>query len=189
MAGRAAEWLEALQGLGIDKPTRIMNVCGGHERSISVAGLRTVIPETVELVPGPGCPVCICPEEDVYEAIQLALHEDITLVAFGDMLRVPVNAPKREPRSLEQAKAAGADIRPIASPVEAVRLAREDPSRTIVFFAAGFETTTAPVAAMLAEGAPDNLLVLLSGRLTWPAVAMLLDSGKPGFDARGIEKP
>ena len=183
MAGRAAEWLEALQGLGIDTPTRIMNVCGGHERSISVAGLRTVIPDTVELVPGPGCPVCICPEEDVYEAIQLALHEDITLVAFGDMLRVPVNVPKREPRSLEQAKAAGADIRPIASPVEAVRLAREDPSRTIVFFAAGFETTTAPVAAMLAEGAPDNLLVLLSGRLTWPAVAMLLDSGKPGFDA------
>jgi hydrogenase expression/formation protein HypD len=183
MAGRAAAWLEALQGLGIDKPTRIMNVCGGHERSISVAGLRTVIPEAVELVPGPGCPVCICPEEDVYEAIQLALHEDITLVAFGDMLRVPVNVPKREPRSLEQAKAAGADIRPIASPVEAVRLAREDPSRTVVFFAAGFETTTAPVAAMLAQGAPDNLLVLLSGRLTWPAVAMLLDSGKPGFDA------
>jgi hydrogenase expression/formation protein HypD len=183
MVGRAAAWLEALQGLGIDKPTRIMNVCGGHERSISVAGLRTVIPDAVELVPGPGCPVCICPEEDVYEAIQLALHEDITLVAFGDMLRVPVNVPKREPRSLELAKAAGADIRPIASPVEAVRLAREDPSRTVVFFAAGFETTTAPVAAMLAEGAPDNLLVLLSGRLTWPAVAMLLDSGKPGFDA------
>jgi hydrogenase expression/formation protein HypD len=160
-----------------------MNVCGGHERSISVAGLRTVIPGNVELVPGPGCPVCICPEEDVYEAIQIALNEDVTLVAFGDMLRVPVNVPRREPRSLEQAKAAGADIRPIASPVEAVRLARQDPARKVVFFAAGFETTTAPVAAMLAEGAPDNLLVLLSGRLTWPAVAMLLDSGEPGFDA------
>ena len=183
MSRNAAEWLDALRGLGVDAPLRIMNVCGGHERSISVAGLRTIIPDNIELVPGPGCPVCICPEEDVYEAIQLALNEDVTLVAFGDMLRVPVNVPKREPRSLEQAKAAGADIRPIASPTEAVRIGKEDPTRRVVFFAAGFETTTAPVAAMLAEGAPDNLLVLLSGRLTWPAVAMLLDSGKPGFDA------
>jgi hydrogenase expression/formation protein HypD len=183
MARGAADWLRELQDLGIDQPLRIMNVCGGHERSISAADLRTIIPAAVELVPGPGCPVCICPEEDVYEAMQLALNEDITLVAFGDMLRVPVNVPKREPRSLEQAKAAGADIRPIASPTEAVRIANEDPSRLVVFFAAGFETTTAPVASMLAEGAPDNLLVLLSGRLTWPAVAMLLQSGTPGFDA------
>ena len=181
---RSAEyWLEALRGLKLERKVRIMNVCGGHERSISMAGLRTAIPENIELVPGPGCPVCICPEEDVFEAIQLALNEDITLVAFGDMLRVPVNVPKREPRSLEQARAAGADIRPIASPTEAVRIAADNPSRNVVFFAAGFETTTAPVAAMLSEGAPENLLVLLSGRLTWPAVAMLLDSGKPGFDA------
>ena len=183
MSHSAAERLKSLRALRVDRPVRIMNVCGGHERSISVAGLRAVLPDNVELVPGPGCPVCICPEEDVYEAIQLALHEDITLVAFGDMLRVPVNAPKREPRSLEQAKAAGADIRPIASPIDAVRIAKQDPARLVVFFAAGFETTTAPVAAMLAEGVPDNLLVLLSGRLTWPAVALLLDSGTPGFDA------
>ena len=183
MTKSAADWLQELQSLGIETPLRIMNVCGGHERSISSAGLRTIIPTNIELVPGPGCPVCICPEEDVYEAIQLALNENIVLVAFGDMLRVPVNVPRREPRSLEQAKAAGADIRPIASPTEAVRIASEDPTRTVVFFAAGFETTTAPVASMLAEGVPDNLLVLLSGRLTWPAVAMLLNSGKPGFDA------
>jgi hydrogenase expression/formation protein HypD len=183
MSKSAASWLEELQGLGIERPVRIMNVCGGHERSISMAGLRTAIPDNIELVPGPGCPVCICPEEDVFEAIQLALNEDIILVAFGDMLRVPVNVPKREPRSLEQARAAGGDIRPIATPMEAVQIARENPDATVVFFAAGFETTTAPVAAMLAEGAPDNLLVLLSGRLTWPAVAMLLDSGEPGFDA------
>jgi len=160
-----------------------MNVCGGHERAISLSGLRSAIPSNVELVPGPGCPVCICPEEDVYEAIQLALHEDLILVAFGDMLRVPVNAPRKEPRSLEQARAAGADIRPIATPTEAVKIAEANPDRRVVFFAAGFETTIAPVAAMLAEGAPGNLLVLLSGRLTWPAVAMLLDSGTPGFDA------
>jgi hydrogenase expression/formation protein HypD len=179
----AKDWLEKLHGLALDRPVRIMNVCGGHERSISMAGLRTAIPDNIELVPGPGCPVCICPEEDVYEAIQIALHEDVILIAFGDMLRVPVNVPKREPRSLEQARAAGGDIRPIATPMEAVRIARENPGRKVVFFAAGFETTTAPVAAMLAEGVPDNLLVLLSGRLTWPAVAMLLDSGEPGFEA------
>ena len=181
---RSAEfWLDKLRELPLDRTVRIMNVCGGHERSISLAGLRSAIPSNIELVPGPGCPVCICPEEDVYEAIQIALNEDVILVAFGDMLRVPVNAPKREPRSLEQARAAGGDIRPIATPTEVVRIANENPDRRVIFFAAGFETTTAPVAAMLAEGVPSNLLVLLSARLTWPAVAMLLDSGEPGFNA------
>jgi len=160
-----------------------MNVCGGHERSITMAGLRKALPDYIELVPGPGCPVCVCPEEDVFEAIQLALYEDIILVAFGDMLRVPVNVPKAKARTLEQAKAQGADIRPIASPTEAVSIAEANPDKAVVFFAAGFETTTAPVAAMLVEGVPENLSVLLSGRLTWPAVAMLLDSGTPGFDA------
>ena len=141
------------------------------------------LPDYIELVPGPGCPVCVCPEEDVFEAIQLALNEDIILVAFGDMLRVPVNVPKAQARTLEQAKAQGADIRPIASPTEAVAIAKQNPDKAVVFFAAGFETTTAPVAAMMVEGVPDNLSLLLSGRLTWPAVAMLLDSGTPGFDA------
>jgi len=179
---RAGEWLERIRSLELSGPVRIMNVCGGHERTITHAGIRSTLPANVELIPGPGCPVCICPEEDVHDAIQIALQEPVTLVAFGDMLRVPVNVPKREPRSLEQAKAAGADIRPIASPVEARRIAEDSPDRPVVFFAAGFETTMAPVAAMLAEGIPDNLSILLSGRLTWPAVAMLLESGTPGFN-------
>ena len=183
MTADARHWLEKLHALRLPRTVRIMNVCGGHERSISVAGIRAALPAKIELVPGPGCPVCICPEEDVFEAIQLALHEDITLVAFGDMLRVPVNVRKSEPRSLEQARAAGADVRPVASPRDAARIASDNPARPVVFFAAGFETTTAPVAAMLAEGVPDNLFVLLSGRLTWPAVAMLLESEAPGFDA------
>lgn len=187
----ARQWLQRIhelpvpQGLG-NKPKRklkIMNVCGGHERSITQSGIRTALPPHFELIPGPGCPVCICPEEDIYEAIQLALHEDTILVAFGDMLRVPVNVPKGEARSLEQAKARGADIRAIASPLEAVAIARNNPSKQVTFFAAGFETTTAPVAAMLLEGIPENLSLLLSGRLTWPAVAKLLDEGASGFDA------
>ena len=82
-----------------------MNVCGGHERSISMAGLRGALPRgRSNSFPGPGCPVCVCPEEDVHAAIQLALRKDVILVAFGDMLRVPANVPKREPRSLEQAR-------------------------------------------------------------------------------------
>jgi hydrogenase expression/formation protein HypD len=183
MALDARQWLKLIHDLELPGPVKIMNVCGGHERSITTAGLRALLPSKVELIPGPGCPVCICPEEDIYQAMQLALNEDITLVAFGDMLRVPVNAPKKEPRSLEQAKAQGADIRPIASPLEAMKLALDNPERKVVFFAAGFETTTAPVASMLAQGIPYNLYVLLSGRLTWPAVAMLLDTGQAAFDA------
>lgn len=178
----AQEWLKKIHALPLDRRVRIMNVCGGHERSITMAGIRSALPASVELIAGPGCPVCVCPEEDVYQAIQLAMSARVILVAFGDMLRVPANVPKREVRSLEQAKASGADVRPIASPREAVRIARENPASQVVFFAAGFETTTAPVAAMLLEGVPENLSVLLSARRTWPAVAMLLDSGTPGFD-------
>ena len=179
----AKQLLEKIRALPLPKKVRIMNICGGHERSISMAGMRTALPHNIELIPGPGCPVCICPEEDIYQAIQIAVHEDVVLVAFGDMLRVPVNIPKNAIRTLEQAKAAGADIRPIVSPTEAVKIAMANPEKTVVFFVAGFETTCAPVAAMLAAGIPENLLILMSGRLTWPAVAMLLDSDTPAFDA------
>lgn len=166
----------------------VMNVCGGHERSISMAGLRSMLPDGLRLIPGPGCPVCVCPEEDIHAAIQLALHEDVTLVAFGDMLRVPCNAPKGEVRSLEAARAAGADVRPVASPQQARRVALDAPDRQVVFFAAGFETTMAPVAAMVAQGLPPNLTLLVSGRRTWPAVQLLLDGSRDGgeplcFDA------
>ena len=77
------------RGLAIDEPVRIMNVCGGHERSVTLSGMRSALPQNVELIPGPGCPVCVCPEEDIYQAIQLALQDGVILVAFGDMLRVP----------------------------------------------------------------------------------------------------
>lgn len=183
MALTGNQWLEKIRALPLPDKIRVLNVCGGHERSISMAGLRSALPKAIELIPGPGCPVCVCPEEDIFQAIQMALNEDVILVAFGDMLRVPVNVPKKSIRTLEQAKAAGADIRPIASPAEAVNIARRNPQTRVVFFVAGFETTCAPVAGMLAEGIPDNLLLLMSGRLTWPAVAMLLSSEQPGFDA------
>ena len=183
MATTARDWLQRIRALPLPPRVKIMNVCGGHERSITMAGLRSALPDNIELVPGPGCPVCICPEEDIFEAIQLALHEDIILVAYGDMLRVPVNVRRCEARTLEEARAKGADVRPVSSPQEAARIARENTDKPVIFFAAGFETTTAPTAALLVEGVPDNLFIQLSGRLTWPAVAMLLESESPGFDA------
>jgi hydrogenase expression/formation protein HypD len=165
-------------------PVRILNVCGGHERSIAEIGLRSVLPTWVKLLPGPGCPVCVCPEESIYQAIRIALEHPVTLVAFGDMLRVPVNVGAKEPDSLVAARAAGADIRPIASPLEVITLANQLAPRPLVFFAAGFETTMAPIAAMLADPRfPPNLFVLLAGRRTWPAVEYLLKGNAPSFEA------
>ena len=180
----AMQWLQRLHELELQgQDIRILNVCGGHERVIALSGLRRALPPQISLIPGPGCPVCICPEEDVHKAIALALHHDITLVTFGDMLRVPINIPRARPRSLEQAKSLGADIRAIASPMEAIQIARRYPDREVVFFAVGFETTMAPIAAMLLSQPPPNLSVLLSGRLTWPAIALLLEDKQPGFNA------
>tara|TARA_R110002096_G_scaffold426490_1_gene636337 strand:- start:545 stop:1669 length:1125 start_codon:yes stop_codon:yes gene_type:complete len=184
MALRTAnQCLQRINELCSDRTLRIMNVCGGHERSITQAGLRAALPDTLELIPGPGCPVCVCPEDDIEQAIDLALTNQAILVAFGDMLRVPINGPKSEPRSLEEARATGADVRSVASPWDAARIAQKNPDRCVIFFAAGFETTMAPVAALIAAGPPENLLFLLSGRRTWPAVAMLLETGRARFDA------
>lgn len=175
--------LEQIRVLNRSGPLRIMNVCGGHERAIAQAGLRSLLPDPLQLIPGPGCPVCVCPEQDLYQAIQWALSEPVTLVSFGDMLRVPVHAPRHQVRSLEQARAAGADVRPIASPRDALRIAQEHPERPVIFHAVGFETTLAPIAALIRQGLPDNLFLLMSGRRTWPAVAMLLESAEAALDA------
>ena len=191
MTDSSREWLRRIHALPRPAATsafRIMNVCGGHERTLSMTGMRTLLPDYIELIPGPGCPVCICPEEDVSLAIAMALNHDITLLSFGDMLRVPVNISAVEqraglPRTLAQAAARGADVRPIASPLEAIMMARQNPARRFVFFAVGFETTMAPIAAMLDQGLTDNLLLLLSGRRTLPAVTALLSSGAVNFDA------
>jgi hydrogenase expression/formation protein HypD len=178
----AAGWLARIRALPLSRPIRVLNVCGGHERTIGLAGLRSVLPDAVTLIPGPGCPVCVCPEEDILAAIQIAVTSGVMLVAFGDMLRVPANVARGELRSLAEARSAGADVRAIASPQDAVGLARAHPDRPVVFFVAGFETTTAPIAAMLEEGLPENLSLLLAVRRTWPAVAMLLDSEEAGFE-------
>ncbi|WP_280546195.1 carbamoyltransferase HypF [Halomonas sp. 11-S5] len=180
------EWLDRIRAL--PRPAsgrlRVMNVCGGHERTITHAGLRKVLPDYLELIPGPGCPVCVCPEEDIHAAVALSLADDVIVATFGDMVRVPCNAPRREPRSLQAARALGGRVVPVASPGEVLALARQHPGKRVVFFAAGFETTTAPIAALFSRmDLPDNLLLLLSARQTWPAIAHLLEDGAPGFDA------
>lgn len=179
-------WLDRINDLPRphDGVLRIMNVCGGHERTITHSGLRNVLPDYLELIPGPGCPVCVCPEEDIHAAVALSQKEDVLLATFGDMVRVPCNAPKGEPRSLQQASARGAHVHPVASPTEVLALAQRHPDKQVVFFAAGFETTTAPIAGLFSQpNLPDNLLLLLSARQTWPAIAHLLDSDEVGFDA------
>ncbi|MBF0310394.1 MAG: hydrogenase formation protein HypD [Magnetococcales bacterium] len=183
MEAAGQEWLRRIRELPLPPRVRVMNVCGGHERTIAQAGLRSLLPPGVELIPGPGCPVCVCPEEDILAAMTLALDHGVMLTTFGDMLRVPVLTAPGQPRSLEQARAAGGEVIPLASPLEALALARQHPHRQVVFFAVGFETTMAPVAALLAQGTPDNLSLLLSGRLTRPAVALLLSGATPGFEA------
>jgi hydrogenase expression/formation protein HypD len=179
----AVAWLARIHALKLAQPVRVLNVCGGHERTISLAGIRGVLPEAITLVPGPGCPVCVCPEADILGAIALAAKPGMILAAFGDMLRVPANVARGEVRSLTEARARGADVRAVAAPGEAVMLARANPERSVVFFAAGFETTAAPIAAMLNEALPDNFSVLLSARRTWPAVAMLLGGPTQHFEA------
>jgi len=163
-----------------DRTVRIMNVCGSHEHTIAFSGMRSLMPGNLELIPGPGCPVCVCPESDIINAINLSRQQDVILVTYGDMLRVPSRNGS--------IRAAGGDYMIITSPFEAVRVARSNPGRKIVFFSIGFETTTAPAAAILDSGVPENLFMLCSHRLT-PAIMETLvrdaETGIDGFIAPG----
>ncbi len=140
--GRVARALAASITERATRPWVLMEICGGQTHTIMRYGLDELLPANVELVHGPGCPVCVTPLEKIDRAIQLALRQDVILVSYGDMLRVPGSHS-----DLFQAKASGADVRIVYSPLEAVKVARANPDRKIVFFAVGFETT-APANAM-----------------------------------------
>ena len=122
-----------------------MEVCGGHTHSIYKYGIDDLLPDNVELVHGPGCPVCVIPMGRVDDGIALAREPGVILTCFGDMMRVPGSDG-----TFLDAKAAGCDIRMVYSPLDALRIAKENPDRTVVFFAIGFETT-APVDRADAE--------------------------------------
>jgi hydrogenase expression/formation protein HypD len=157
-----------------DRKLKIMNVCGSHEHTISFSGMRSLMPENLELIPGPGCPVCVCPESDIINAITLSNREDVILVTYGDMVRVPSKKGS--------IRADGINFKIITSPSEAIKIANSEPDRKVVFFSIGFETTTAPTAAILEMGIPDNLFILSSHRLTPAIMEVLVKDQEIGID-------
>ncbi len=153
---------------------RFMEVCGGHTHTIYKHGLEDYLPETVELVHGPGCPVCVIPMGRVDDAIAIAEHPDVILATFGDMMRVPGGRG-----SFLEANAAGADIRMVYSPLDALKLARANPDKRVVFMAIGFETTAPSTAMTLLRAAAerlDNFSVFCSHVTILPAIKAILDS-------------
>jgi hydrogenase expression/formation protein HypD len=168
------------------RPWVLMEICGGQTHTIMRYGLDELLPKGLELVHGPGCPVCVTPLETIDKAITLALRPDVILVSYGDMLRVPGSHS-----DLLRAKAQGADVRIAYSPLEAVKIARANPDRKVVFLAIGFETT-APANAMAAWQAKQagitNLSLLVSHVLVPPAIRALMVSEQnrvQGFIAPG----
>jgi hydrogenase expression/formation protein HypD len=166
-----------IHAVRVARPLRLMHVCGTHEHAIAQAGLRALLPEGVRLIAGPGCPVCVCPAGDIDRAIEASRRERVIVATFGDMFRVPASES-----SFEEARAQGFDIRIVYSPSDAVRIARERPEREVVFMAVGFETTAAPIAAALADDAPDNFSILPSLRLIPPALRFLLERDPKAID-------
>jgi hydrogenase expression/formation protein HypD len=160
----------------MSKPWRIMEVCGGQTHTIVKHGLDQLLPYGLELVHGPGCPVCVTPAEKIDAAIKATSVHGAILCTFGDMMRVPGNT-----QDLLTAKAHGADVRTIYSPLEALSIARDNPSREVVFFAVGFETT-APANAMTVYRAKSeglrNFSIISALVLVPPILRTLLDTAR-----------
>jgi hydrogenase expression/formation protein HypD len=168
------------------RPWSIMEVCGGQTHSIVKYGIDELLPKEITLLHGPGCPVCVTPLETVDKALQIAARPEVIFCSFGDMLRVPGTGG-----DLFSVKAKGGDVRIVYSPLDALKLARDNPQRQVVFFAVGFETT-APANAMAVFQAQAqkvrNFSVLVSHVLVPPAIAALLsapDNRTQGFLAAG----
>ncbi|MEM9607211.1 MAG: hydrogenase formation protein HypD [Actinomycetota bacterium] len=158
----------------VTRPWAIMEVCGGQTHSIIRNGIDQLLPPEVELIHGPGCPVCVTPLEMIDRALTIAACDDVIFCSFGDMLRVPGSD-----RDLFAVKAAGGDVRVVYSPLDAVEIAEANPDKQVVFFAVGFETT-APANAMSVHQAKarglDNYSVLVSHVLVPPAIEALMSS-------------
>ena len=161
---------------------RICHVCGTHEWSITHYGLRSMLPPNVEVIAGPGCPVCIVPASEIDEAVQLAMR-GIVVTCFGDLFRVPGSQI-----SLLDAKAKGADVRFVYGVGDAVKMAENEPDRDFAFFAVGFETTAPSTAVEIATEPPENMSFLISHRTIPPAMELLVkmkDLSLNGFIAPG----
>ncbi|MDR0913211.1 MAG: hydrogenase formation protein HypD [Methanobrevibacter sp.] len=157
-------------------PLKIMHVCGSHEHTIMENGIRTLLPPEVEVIAGPGCPVCCVPAREIDEAIEL-IDQGVTIATFGDMLRVPGSNS-----SLADKKAEGADVRIVYGIPNAVELAK-DLDNEVVFISAGFETTAPTTASEILSNPPENFSVLTSHRLIPPALQFLIESGQTNLNA------
>jgi hydrogenase expression/formation protein HypD len=179
--GRLARKLAAeIAGLAVE-PVRIMEVCGGHTHAIAKHGLEDLLPAEVEYLHGPGCPVCVIPMGRVDDAIALAAQPGVTLATFGDLLRVPGRRG-----SLLEAKAGGADVRMVYSPLDALDIASTEPEREVVFFAIGFETTAPTTAVTLLaarERSIRNFSVFCNHVTIVPPLRAILDTPGTRIDA------
>ncbi|MBR2665057.1 MULTISPECIES: hydrogenase formation protein HypD [Methanobrevibacter] len=157
-------------------PVKIMHVCGSHEHTIMENGIRTLLPEEVEIIAGPGCPVCVVPSREIDEALEL-IDKGVTITTFGDMLRVPGSE-----KSLADAKAEGGDVRVVYGINRAIEIA-EKTDNDVAFISAGFETTAPTTAAELLATPPENFSVLSCHRLIPPAIDFLINSGETSLNA------
>ncbi len=161
------------------KPIKLMEVCGTHTVSIFRHGIRDVLPPTIKLISGPGCPVCVTPNRNIDEALELCRRPGIILTTFGDMMKVPGSYS-----SLGKEKAQGADIRIVYSTMDAIKLAKENPDKEVVFFGIGFETTSPTIAAavLAAERSEiQNFSVVGAQKLIPDAIRALLEAKEIGI--------
>jgi len=178
----AKKVVDHIRNLAPSYDIKFCHVCGTHEWTITHYGLRSLLPETIDVIAGPGCPVCVLPAAEIDEAISLALN-GVTVVTFGDLLRVPGSE-----KSLQEAKASGGDVRIVYGIGDAVKMAQKEPDKDFVFFAIGFETTAPSTAIEILNKPPENLCFLVSHRLIPPAMELLLGVGDlhiDGFIAPG----
>ncbi|MDA8433770.1 MAG: hydrogenase formation protein HypD [Nitrospiraceae bacterium] len=164
----------------IDRPVRLMEVCGTHTVAIFRHGIRDLLPEGVLLLSGPGCPVCVTAVRDVDTAIAIAKSEGVVLTTFGDMMRVPGSG-----KSLFNAKAEGGDVRIVYSPLDALTFAEREKGKKVVFFATGFETTSPSVAGTIMEAerrGVENFFIYSVHKTAPPALKALLESGEVRVD-------
>ena len=165
----------------LERPLAVMEICGGHTHTIYRHGLEHLLPESIELIHGPGCPVCVIPMGRVDDALWLARQPQVILATFGDMMRVPGSTD-----SLLQVRAAGADVRFVYSPLDALQIARDNPHQEVVFFAVGFETTAPSTAVTLerarAEQIP-NFSVFSNHVIIQPPLRAIVNGGQTRVDA------
>jgi hydrogenase expression/formation protein HypD len=165
----------------IGRPVTLMEVCGSHTYAIGHYGIRKLLPEGIRLISGPGCPVCVTSGSDVDTAMSLALKKNVIFVTYGDMLRVPGSRGS----SLQKIRAGGADIRVVASTLEAIDIAMHNPVSDVIFMGIGFETTSPTVASMVMtckKKAIKNLSVFSVHKVIPPAIKVLLDDPELAID-------